>query len=366
MSKLVIFSDLHSHTFGPYSTVLPDGTNSRLQDAINVISKVREVAKTVDADAVIFTGDLFHERRHIVTQAFNKTYEAMSMFAVDRMPLLMIHGNHDQADRLGRHHALKAFSTFATVVDNAGWVEFQGKECMYDIFAVPYVENANHLEEILDGAGPNFPLDKKEWPKIFLGHMGVEGAKLGADFVYTNGNEPSVEDLPTDLFDAGFLGHFHLHQELAPNFWYVGAPLQHNWGDIGQPRGCMVYDTETKVGSHIPFEGVSPTFMEITSAEARIKRDDCSGNIVRVVSDKPWSEDDIEASRVALGALSLEVSGQKVDVNEAYEARLKIDPGASYDEMVAGYVQSGLVELEGLEEDWLIEVGHKILAKVSS
>ena len=44
MSKIVVFTDLHAHTFGPYSTALEDGTNSRLQDALNVIDKVREIA----------------------------------------------------------------------------------------------------------------------------------------------------------------------------------------------------------------------------------------------------------------------------------------------------------------------------------
>lgn len=361
MSKIVIFSDLHAHTFGPYSSSLEDGTNSRLQDALNVINDVRELAKEVDADGVLFAGDLFHERRHIVTQAFSKVYEALSMFAVDRMPLFLIHGNHDQADRLGRFHALKPLGAFATVVDSAGWVEFQGKTEVLNILAVPYIEDTNHLLDVINEKAPG-----GDSPNIFLGHFGISGAKLGADFVYSNGAEPTIEDIPTDRFDVGFLGHFHLHQKLAPNFWYVGAPMHHNWGDVGQERGVMVYDTVTKEATHVPLTG-TPRFVELDYRNLKLSREGSEeGNIVRIVSDKPWGEDKLEETRVRLGAKSLEVVAQKVDVNEAYEVRLKVDPGASYEDMVAEYVQSGLVELEGLEEDWLIGVAHKILAKVSS
>ena len=357
MAKIVIFSDLHAHTFSPYSSTLEDGTNSRLQDALDVITDVREIAKEVDADAVLFAGDLFHERRHIVTQAFIKVYEALSMFVVDKIPLLMIHGNHDQSDRLGRFHALKSFGAFATVVDKAGWVEFEGM----NILAVPYIENANTLLDAVNEKAPD-----NSAPNIFLGHFGVSGAKLGADFVYSNGAEPTIGDLPVRQFDAGFLGHFHLHQELAPNFWYVGAPMHHNWGDVGQERGVMVYDTETKEGIHVPLTG-TPKFVEMDYRNLKLAREGSEeGNILRIVSEKPWREDKIEETRARLGAISLEVVTTKVDVNEAFEVRLQIDPGASYEEMVAEYVASGLVDLEGLEEEWLVTVAHKILAEVSS
>jgi DNA repair exonuclease SbcCD nuclease subunit len=363
MAKIVVFSDLHAHCFGPYSTVLEDGTNSRLQDALNVIEKVRQVANDVGADMVLFGGDLFHERRHIVTQAFSKVYEALSMFAVDRMPLFMIHGNHDQADKAGKFHALSPFGAFATVVDEPGWVTVQGKNTLVDILAVPYIEDTNHLLDVVHEKAPD-----SSNPKIFLGHFGLDGAKLGADFVYSNSNEPVIGNIPTGRFDVGFLGHFHLHQQLAPNFWYVGAPMHHNWGDKGQARGLMVYDTETKEAKHVALTN-TPQFIELTMEEFNgtwSGSDPSVGDYIRVISDKPWTEDKIEESRLFLKARSLEVVCSRVQVDEAFEVRLDVEPGASYDEMVTEYVKSGLVDLDGLEEEWLVAVGHKILSEVSS
>lgn len=360
MAKIVIFSDLHAHTFGAYSHPLEDGTNSRLQDTLDVIDDVRALANELDADAVLFGGDLFHERRHIVTQAFSKVYEALSLFAIDKIPLFMIHGNHDQADKAGRFHALKPFQTYANVVDEPGWTTLEtGAEDLH-ILAVPYIEDTDHLLDIVNIKPP-----KGEGSKIFLGHFGVDGAKLGADFVYSNGNEPAMGNIPIGRFDAGFLGHFHLHQKMAPNFWYVGAPLQHNWGDKGQVRGCMVYDTETKKAYHHPLNR-APRFVELTLAQATKANVDYSNDFVRIISDKSWSEDRIQETQQDMGCRHLEVVRQKIDVNEAFEIRLKVDPSASYEEMVAEYVKSGLVELEGLEEDHLISIAHRLLAEVSS
>lgn len=358
--KVVIFSDIHCHTFTPYSTILPDGTNSRLQDSLDVIDDVRSLAKELDAGLVLFGGDLFQERRHIVTQAFSKVYESLSRFSVDKIPLFLIHGNHDQADKAGRFHALTPFSTYATVADTPGWVTVEGRTANVDILAVPYIEDTNHLIDVVNEPCPN-----NSEHKIFLGHLGINGANLGADFVYSNGNEPKITDIPVENFDAGFLGHFHLHQQLADNFWYVGAPLQHNWGDRGQVRGCMVYDTVTKEAYHHPFNR-APKFIEASLLDLKHSKVDGKNNYVRIISDKPWSEDRIEETRATLGCRSLEISAQKVDVNEAFEVRLAVDAGASYEEMVAEYVKSGLVELEGLEEEWLIDVAHRLLAEVSS
>lgn len=359
MSKIVVFSDLHAHCFGPYSTALEDGTNSRLQDALDIIRDVRQLAKEVDADMVLFAGDLFHERRHIVTQAFSKVYEALSMFAVDRMPLFMIPGNHDQADKAGKFHALSPIGAFATVVDTPGWIEFKGKTETVDILAVPYIEDTNHLLDVVNEKAPD-----RSNPRIFLGHFGIDGAKLGADFVYSNSNEPVIGNIPVGRFDAGFLGHFHIHQQLAPNFWYVGAPMHHNWGDRGQDRGVMVYDTVTKEAQHLPL-GNPPKFVEITVHDLEKGVGDWTDNFVRIVSDKPWSEDQIDSARERIGCRSLEIVGQKVDTNEAFEIRLNVAPGDPYEDMAAEYVKSGLVELDGLEEEWLISVGKKLLEEVT-
>jgi len=130
----------------------------------------------------------------------------------------------------------------------------------------------------------------------------------------------------------------------------------------------MVYDTETKEAKHVALTN-TPQFIELTMEEFNgtwSGSDPSVGDYIRVISDKPWTEDKIEESRLFLKARSLEVVCSRVQVDEAFEVRLDVEPGASYDEMVTEYVKSGLVDLDGLEEEWLVAVGHKILSEVSS
>lgn len=236
MTKVLAFSDLHAHAFQPYSTILPNGRNSRLQDAVDCINQILQYSLQEDIDLVLFCGDLFHTRKHIVTQAFNAVYEALAKFQVFGIPLVMIHGNHDQADREGKHHAIFPFKTFATVVDEPGWYEVQGKEQLYSIFAVPYIEDAEHLRDVMGSTRAS----TVGCASIFMGHFGLQGAKAGADFVYRNPVEPKTGDLNPGQFDLGLLGHFHIHQKVADKFYYIGAPLQHNWGDSRQIRGFVL------------------------------------------------------------------------------------------------------------------------------
>ncbi|MCF6205311.1 MAG: metallophosphoesterase [Sulfurovum sp.] len=357
--KILIFSDLHAHTFGPYSTALPNGTNSRLQDAVNVIDDVRMAANSLKVDLVLFAGDLFHERRYVVTQAMNLVYTALEELSQE-VSLAMIVGNHDQSDRLGRHHALKTMSTFATVLDEAGWycLGGHGGETI-SLLAVPYIEDASDLRSAVKLPCPFSPEDTR----LFLGHLGVSGAKIGSDFVYTNGAEPTIQDIPTSDFSAGFLGHFHLHQQLASNFWYVGAPMQHNWGDKGQERGIVLYDTSTNESSFLPLE--HPQFVEIDSRNLKLRRSDSEkGNFVRVLSPVAWPEEDVEALRVRLGAATLEVKLPKAETEE-HKARIEVLPGNSYAEMSQKYVQSDLVDTQDMDEGWLMELANSILAEVS-
>lgn len=365
MPKILAFSDLHAHAFQPYSTILPNGRNSRLQDAVDCINQILQYSLQNDIDLVLFCGDLFHVRKHIVTQAFNAVYEAMAKFQVFSIPLVMIHGNHDQEDRDGVHHAVFPFRTFAEVVDEAGWIEAKGKSGhVYNIFAVPYIEDAEHLRDVID---------VQESPggstTIFMGHLGVQGANAGADFIYRNPVEPSKEDLDLPDFDVGLLGHFHIHQELTESgFYYVGAPLQHNWGDKNQTRGFIVWDTDLKTPytNLWPVPLQAPRFVEVeigavTGLDSGVTDD----SFIRVVSTKTMSDDETENMREKMNARHVEVVKPKMPAEEAHEIRLKLDPSSSYEDMIKDYVNSDLVELDGLDEEYLISLGRGLVESVA-
>lgn len=361
--RIVLFSDLHAHPLKPYATVLENGMNSRLADAISIIRQVRDVALSVNADLVLFGGDMFHVRRHIAVRAFNAVYEAMAEFALEKIPIVMIHGNHDQADRQGADYSIYAFQTFCTVIGKPGWYEVGTKSQSVHLCAVPYMENIEHLRDVIEDKPVNLKVSSAPHPQLFLGHLGIQGAKVGADFVYVNPHDPAITDLSMEKFDAGFLGHYHEHQQLpaSGNFWYIGAPMHHTWGDRDDPnRGCVVYDTEKRSFQRVPLK--APEFIEV-SAKAGPSRD-LEDSYVRVISDRVWSDDEREDFRQKSGARSVEVEQLSNGVQKAATPRLQIQPGSSYQDLVERYVRSGLVPADDLDPDYLMMLGLEILEEI--
>jgi DNA repair exonuclease SbcCD nuclease subunit len=362
--KLVFFSDLHAHPFKPYATILANGMNSRLADAVGCVEQIYEYCTSHPVDAVLFGGDMFHVRRTIVVQAFNAVYEAMSKFKLSNIPALLIGGNHDQADRDGSEHSVHAFRTFATVVDEPGWVTWPTKSGEIQLLAVPYCEDVEVIRSLAD------MVTKGNRPRLFLGHFGVQGAKVGADFVYENPYDVTVADLNQPSFDAGFLGHYHLYQPVGMNFHYIGAPLHHSWGDVGQPRGFIVYDTETKTHEYINLR--APRFVDpdLGVLKETLKQqstifEDC---YVRTYDGRSWSDDEREDMCKKLKARSFEVFPPKVKSANGQKpgARLEFKPGASYPDMVERYVRSGVQSAEGLDPEYLAQLGAEVLEEVES
>lgn len=357
MSIIVIFSDLHAHGFKPYATILPNGMHSRLADAVNCISQIYDYSVAIKADAVLFGGDLFHVRKTISVAAFNAVYEQMSRFATAHIPVTMIHGNHDQADRDGTVHSIHAFRSFLDVIDHPGWNQIR---CVntgetVHLLAVPYIENLLQLREIVNTSCPS-----SSTHKMMLAHLGIQGALIGSDFVYPNPFDAAVSDLNVTAFDSVYLGHFHLHQQLAPNAWYIGAPLQHNWGDRkDQQRGFLVYDTET--GTHERVQLKAPKFVEVLDTEQYNNTDD---NFIRIVSTRKWDESEREECRLKLGARSVEITPPKFTVDKTVAPRFEVDPSQSSEEILEKYVLSGMSNLDGLDENYLIQMGRDIMREV--
>src|SRR5690606_19752091 len=150
-------------------------------------------------------------------------------------------------------------------------------------------------------------------------------------------HDADVSDLNSGAFDAAYLGHYHMPQLLAPNVRYIGAPLQHNWGDEQQARGFRIYDTETQTDTRYDLK--APRFEQTTIEEYVQHKDDfinrwARGNYVRIVDPRPWSDDEREDLRTRSGALSLEIIPPKSAVKVDRGPRLDVTPGMSFQDAV--------------------------------
>lgn len=349
MTKVAFFSDLHGHPFQPYATILSNGMNSRLYDAVFCLAQIRHYCIVNNIKTVLFGGDLFHVRRTINVSAFNAVYEELSEFRHYGINVFLIHGNHDQANKDGDVHSLKALKDISRVISDPGWVRVAEG---VNVLCVPYLEDVEALREIV-----KFPEMCKADHKLFLGHFGIQGAQVGADFVYAGPHDPKVEDLCCETFDRVYLGHYHIHQQVADNGYYIGATLAHNWGDKNQTRGFLVYDTEAR--DHEFIELKSPKFVELDhSAEAYAGGDD----FVRIVDtyDK-WDKQRVANAKAEWGCRSLETIKPKQLVIP--QQRIDVSSNSGFSEIVDKYVKSQTLDGD-LDDNYLKALGSEILDEV--
>lgn len=240
MTSILIFSDHHAHSFqygaekvdaAPYGEGM---VNSRLLASVKVLEEMRNYACLHGIKTAVFLGDLFHKRGVLHTEAYNLTVKELVRWTDNGIRLHLMPGNHDYAARSGEQNSLEPLKYYPmmSVYDSVCTVQLtDGITATF----LPYSDDHSTVKELLD----------KEPSATFLfAHVGIKGAKVGADYVLVKDHDLDVNDIPTNKYKACFFGHFHQHQQLFANGWYVGATHQHNWGDCGSERGFLHVSTE--------------------------------------------------------------------------------------------------------------------------
>jgi DNA repair exonuclease SbcCD nuclease subunit len=75
-------------------------------------------------------------------------------------------------------------------------------------------------------------------------HHSFDGAKTGPH-EFTPPASLKVSDIP-EVIGGVFSGHYHLHQKLHKKMMYVGAPLQHDFGETHYTPGYMILNFDEK------------------------------------------------------------------------------------------------------------------------
>lgn len=228
--KFVVAADFHFNNFIKLTPTDSTLLSQRCRDIGRAYDEIEIYCKDNNIEHLIIAGDIFHQPNTIEVSVFNYVSKMLKYRPAIKKYLLV--GNHDQATRNGKVHSLMSLhSESVEVIDVATSIPVHG----VDLFFFPYASTDKFKESIKETLIDRNSIGK---PCIAFGHIGLEGALLGG--LDIRSKEPvAVEDLCPAYFDAIYLGHYHRHQKVDHNIWYVGAPLQHNMGDEGQERGFI-------------------------------------------------------------------------------------------------------------------------------
>jgi len=351
--RFVAFSDFHAHnfTYGSkrvyFSPVSMGGPikegwyNSRFLDQILALQEMFEYVVDHNIGLVVFCGDLFHKRQQVSVDVANAVYKILNYYTSEcDIELVMIPGNHDYADRDGHVHSLEPLTHFRhseardteiTVLDNATVTKIIHN---VQFIPVPYTDDidiARHYVEAANGHVVNNDLHAPY--NVLLFHLGVQGAKVGGDYILINDRELGVEELHYKDFDLCLGGHYHQHQKLADNTYFVGALTQHNWGCAGGLRGFVDVKLSPEGHEVTRIETQAPKFWSLTpdmvrgnamvhdTDFVRIRLPAITEDLVEMCKGLLCEDANIEfVTEGSTEALDLDIDHERMDPNGVLEA----------------------------------------------
>jgi len=283
--KFLIFSDLHLH---------PHQQNwRRVDDGLNILDWIHKTCIEQDIKTVFFLGDFFHTRDKLYTMVMSKAIRKMDIFSKSNIEIIMLVGNHDlPLKNTTKHHNLSMFLNQFKIVD--GPCVWEGNKA--NIYMLPYIESIDKTKWALQEIEK---LREKNKVNMLFGHFDIFSAKMGNTVSLSPfGLKP---DQLSKNWDYVISGHYHSYQKIRQNVWYVGSPLQQNFGEVGQTKGIIIYDN----GNFSFYENTfSPKFVDVH--ENNFTEEEVRGNFVRLFISDLSKVDEIRNTLVyEMGALKV-------------------------------------------------------------
>jgi DNA repair exonuclease SbcCD nuclease subunit len=349
MANILLFSDIHVH---PHKR-----RNERLQDCLKTLDWVFQQAIENNVDAVLFGGDLLHERQKIDSLTYVETYKILKKYENNRFKTWLLLGNHDmwfsQNASINSILPFESLNNFTTVTETK---ELEVFDSTWHF--LPYTHNPiDELEK----------LNHKDIEKKYLlGHISIDGAKLNsagsiADVaIEHDGDMIKIDRSLFKRYKHSFFGHYHGAQKLAPNMEYIGSPLQLSFGEAGEQKHIILLDTKTNDKKYIE-NNFSPKHFYIKQSEIEnVNKDELKNGFVVYIQEEDITPDQkklIESKISDLGVETLQIRQKPKELQEHEITDAKLILGDE-NKLIQRYVEQ--VSPEGFDKQTLIDLGIQI------
>jgi len=272
MAKILLFSDIHIHNHKK--------SYERLDDCIKSFEWVFDVARENKINSIVFGGDLLHERQKIDSCVYQNIYNVLKKNQDFDLYLLL--GNHD--------------IWFNEKTDVSGVYPFESMERIRVIGNPETIQIEDSLWDFLpfthDPVESLKKFDLSNIDKKFLiGHISIDGAILNSggqmsDVIIEHDGE--MVKVSKDLFSNykhAFFGHYHKAQKLAKNVEYIGSPLELSFGESGETKHLIIFDTNTLKHKYI-VNNFSPKHIYVHQDSIEdVSKETIDNNFICVLSD---------------------------------------------------------------------------------
>jgi exonuclease SbcD len=239
---------------------------SLIDDQAHALEQLHAAIRDSRPDALIIAGDLY-DRPIPPAQAVTLLNDTLRRVALDfGVPVFMISGNHDSAERVGfgaellKKSNVHIVSNFAAIRTPLRLTDDWGD---VDLFGVPYLD-VDEVRLRIEAKGAESNQERIRWnsiaaarhclrevhsardpstPAIVVAHSFVSGAKTSeSELDLSIGG---IDALSRDLFKEfayTALGHLHRPQNVGPAVRYSGSLLPYHFEETDSPKSLSLIE----------------------------------------------------------------------------------------------------------------------------
>ena len=277
--KLIHLSDLH---IGKRMNEF-----SMLEDQRYILDQITSIIEKEAPDAVLICGDIY-DKPVPPSDAVRVLDGFLTSPAQKKVPVFLISGNHDSAERLafGSQLMMESQVIFSPVYDGE-----PVKYCMKDeygevwIHLLPFLkpavvrhvfpeEEITSYQDAVSCAVKHMQIDPTK-RNVLLAHQFVTGAARCDSEEVSVGGVDQIAAETFQEFDYTALGHIHSPQNVgSPKIRYCGTPLKYSFSEAGQQKSVTVVELGEKGSPDVREIPLTPlrdmrklkgTYMELTS-----------------------------------------------------------------------------------------------------
>ncbi len=299
---------------------------SMLEDQKYILRQILKAAKEYQPDGIILAGDIY-DKPVPAAEAVQVFDDFLTSLSEMKLPVFMISGNHDSAERVSyggrlmKKSGIYVAPVYEGKTEKVELKDDYGKVCIH---LLPFIKPAA-VRHAFEGGEyekeAETVCDYQSAVKMAVSHMEIEeGARnvlVAHQFVtgamrceseeVSVGGLDNVDASVFDDFDYVALGHIHSPQAVGrEQVRYCGTPLKYSFSEAGQEKSITVVELKEKGNTQITFISLQPlrdmrkirgSYMEV-SARSFYENDSCDDYLHVTLTDEEDILDGLQKLRV--------------------------------------------------------------------
>ena len=262
---------------------------SMLEDQAYILKEILNIIDEQKVEAVLVAGDVY-DKVIPSAEAVRLLDDFLTRIAARELPVFLISGNHDSAERVAfgsRLMSSRQIYLSPVFESDVEPITISDRYGEINIYMLPFVkpslvkrvypeEEIITYQDAVNAAVQHMQIDTDK-RNILLAHQFVTGAARCDSEELSVGGVDDVDASIFDGFDYVALGHLHGPQKIGKEtVRYSGTPLKYSFSEANQKKAAVIVDVEEKGKINIQQIPLVPkhdmreirgTYMEVTALD---------------------------------------------------------------------------------------------------